>query len=64
VKAVRRKEKVKRKAKSGLARKLPLWLRRLDRVKAELKGTLFPFTSEALRKRQKNLAEAMAGARN
>ena len=27
-------------------RKLPLWLRRLDRVKAELKGTQFPRTAE------------------
>ena len=25
---------------------LPLWLRRLDRVKAELKGTRFPRTAE------------------
>lgn len=27
-------------------RELPVWLRRLDRVKAELKGTRFPRTAE------------------
>ena len=31
---------------SAAVRRLPLWLRRLDRVKAELKGTRFPRTAE------------------
>lgn len=32
--------------KSAPVRELPVWLRRLDRVKAELKGTRFPRTAE------------------
>lgn len=35
----RRKEIHKRKARSAPVRDVPLWLRRLDQVKAELKGT-------------------------
>ena len=35
-----------RKAGYAPVRKLPLWLRRLDQVKAELKGTRFPRTAE------------------
>ena len=31
---------------SALVDDLPLWLRRLDRAKAELKGTRFPRTAE------------------
>jgi hypothetical protein len=42
----RRKEIHKRKARSAPARELPLWLRRLGQVKAELKGTRFPRTAE------------------
>jgi hypothetical protein len=34
------------KVRSRPVRKLPLWLRRLDRVKAELKGTQFPGAAE------------------
>jgi hypothetical protein len=36
----------KKKVTLARVRKLPLWLRRLDRVKAELKGTRFPRTAE------------------
>lgn len=32
--------------RSAPVTELPLWLRRLDRVKAELKGTRFPRTAE------------------
>lgn len=42
----RRKETPKRKMKSAPVRELPLWLRRLDEVKAELKGTRFPRTAQ------------------
>jgi hypothetical protein len=42
----RRKEIHKRKARSAPVREVPLWLRRLDRVKAELKATRFPATAE------------------
>jgi hypothetical protein len=42
----RRKEIPKRKVRSASVHELPLWLRRLDRVKAELKGTQFPRTAE------------------
>ncbi|MGH7823763.1 MAG: hypothetical protein ACREQ7_01090 [Candidatus Binatia bacterium] len=34
------------KGRSASVRELPLWLRRLDQVKAELKGTRFPRTAE------------------
>jgi hypothetical protein len=43
---MRQKEGVRRKPKSGRTRLPPLWLRQLDRVKAELKGTRFPRTAE------------------
>jgi len=43
---MRRKGIHKREAKSAPARELPLWLRRLDRVKVEVKGTQFPRTAE------------------
>jgi hypothetical protein len=42
----RRKEIYKTRVRSVRVRQLPLWLRRLDRVKAELKGTRFPRTAE------------------
>jgi hypothetical protein len=42
----RRKGTHKKKVTLARVRKLPLWLRRLDRVKAELKGTRFPRTAE------------------
>lgn len=35
-----------RRKTERVARPLPLWLRRLDQVKAELKGTRFPRTAE------------------
>jgi hypothetical protein len=38
---IQRKRTHKRKARSAPVRKLPLWLRRLDQVKVELKGTRF-----------------------
>ena len=41
-----RKEIHKRRLGSAPVRELPLWLRRLDQVKAELKGTRFPRTAE------------------
>jgi hypothetical protein len=40
------KETRKRTVRSAPIGELPLWLRRLDRVKAELKGTRFPRTAE------------------
>jgi hypothetical protein len=43
---VRRKGTHKKKVTLAWVRKLPLWLRRLDRVKAELKGTRFPRTAD------------------
>ena len=42
----RRQEFHKRKARTAPVRKIPLWLRRLDRVKAEMRGTRFPRTAE------------------
>jgi hypothetical protein len=46
VRAMRRKGIHKSEAKSAPARELPLWLRRMDYVKAELRGTRFPRTAE------------------
>jgi hypothetical protein len=43
---IQRKRTPKRKVTSARVRKLPLWLRRLDQVKAELKGAQFPRTAE------------------
>src|SRR5262245_22370591 len=42
----RQKETDKGKMRSAPVRKVPLWLRRLDQVKAELKGTRFPQTAD------------------
>jgi hypothetical protein len=42
----RQKEKTRDAKVSSSVRKLPLWLRRLDQVKAELKATRFPRTAE------------------
>ena len=36
----------KRKVTLARVRQLPMWLRRLDQVKAELKGTRFPRTAD------------------
>jgi hypothetical protein len=41
-----RKRTNRRRMRPGSPSKLPLWLRRLDRVKAKLKGTRFPSTAE------------------
>jgi hypothetical protein len=43
---MRRRAIHKSEAKSAPVRKLPLWLRRLGRVKEDLKGTRFPPTAE------------------
>jgi len=42
----RRKQKKGKRALSPPTGKLPLWLRRLDQVKAELKAVRFPHTAE------------------
>lgn len=43
---IQRKGTHKRKVTLARVRHLPLWLRRLDQVKAELKGTRFPRTAQ------------------
>jgi hypothetical protein len=43
---IQRKGTHKRKVRLARVRQLPLWLRRLDQVNAELKGTRFPRTAE------------------
>jgi hypothetical protein len=43
---MRRKDVGRKKVKAARGRWLPLWLRRLDRVKAAVKGTQFPPTAE------------------
>jgi hypothetical protein len=43
---IQRKGTHRRKVTLARVRHLPLWLRRLDQVKAELKGVRFPRTAE------------------
>lgn len=43
---MRRKEAARSKTKAGRSRRVPLWLRRLDQVKSEMRATQFPRTAE------------------